>query len=47
MAISGPIGQTPDRRDEADTPMRVRNCSRVGMRANPPRARLSNLLRRP
>jgi hypothetical protein len=47
MAISGPNGQTPERRDEGDAPLRVRNCSRVGMRANPPRARLSNLLRRP
>jgi hypothetical protein len=46
MAVTGPGGQTPDRRDEGDAVMRVRNCSRLGMQANPPRARLSNLLRR-
>lgn len=46
MATQGPQGQTPDRRDERDAPTMVRNCSRIGMRANPPRARLGNLLRR-
>ncbi len=46
MAISGPVGQTPDHRDEGDAFVRVRNCSRVGMQATMPRARLSNLLGR-
>ena len=44
MANHGPQGPTPDRR--GDPPVLVRTCSRVGRQANPPRARLSNLLRR-
>lgn len=44
-AISGPQGQTPDRRDDGEV-LRVHNCSRIGLQANPPRARLGNLLGR-
>jgi len=44
MAAHGTEGPMPDRR--AETPMSVRSCSRVGRQANPPRARLANLLRR-
>ena len=38
--------QPSDPRGSAESPMLVRTCSRVGLAANPPRARLGNLLRR-
>jgi hypothetical protein len=44
MATYGPQGPTPDHR--GDAPISIRTCSRVGRQANPPRARLGNLLRR-
>jgi hypothetical protein len=43
MAMHGPQGLTPDR---DDAPLMLHSCSRVGRQANPPRARLGNLLRR-
>jgi hypothetical protein len=39
----GPHGPTPDR---GDAPLVIHSCTRVGRQANPPRARLGNLLRR-
>lgn len=45
MATQSPQGQQPDRRD-GDQAVRIHTCSRVGLQANPPRARLGNLLRR-
>lgn len=35
-----------DRRDGDDQPIRIRSCSRVGLSANPPRARFGDWLRR-
>ena len=43
MAMHGQQGPTPDR---GDAPLVIHSCSRVGRQANPPRARLGNLLRR-
>jgi hypothetical protein len=43
MAMHGSDGLTPDR---GDAPLVIHSCSRVGRQANPPRARLGNLLRR-
>jgi len=42
----GPQGQPADRQDDSDIPLRIYNCSRLGMQASPPRARLGNWLRR-
>ena len=38
--------QPSELRGGADSTVLVRSCSRVGLAANPPRARLGNLLRR-
>lgn len=42
----GPQGPPADRRDGGESPIHVHTCGRIGMQANPPRARLSGLLRR-
>lgn len=46
MAIPASPVQAPGRHDDGDAPTWVRNCGRIGLVANPPRPRLSNLLRR-
>ena len=42
----GPQGQPADRQDDSDIPVRIYNCSRLGMQASPSRTRLGNWLRR-
>jgi hypothetical protein len=36
----GTTSQPPERRDDADLPVRVHSCSRLGLQANPPGRRL-------
>ena len=46
-ASSAPIADIPIIADvAADEPVRIRNCSRIGLRANPPRRRLIDLFLR-
>ena len=42
----GPQAQPADRQDDSDTPVRIYNCSRLGMQASPSPTRLGNWLRR-
>jgi len=37
----GLTSQPPERRDDADFPVRVHSCSRIGLQANPPGRRLT------
>ena len=37
----GTTPQPPERRDDADSPVRVHSCSRIGLQANPPGRRLA------
>jgi hypothetical protein len=37
----GLASQPPERRDDADLPVRVITCSRIGLQANPPARRLT------
>ena len=42
----GPLGPPADRRDPDELPLRIHTCGRIGMQANPPRARLGGWLRK-
>ncbi|MEI7517939.1 MAG: hypothetical protein WCJ98_05600 [Mycobacteriaceae bacterium] len=39
---AGSHAQPPERRDDADLPLRVFSCSRLGLQANPPVRRPSS-----